>query len=432
MIDMNKPIYEMIKAQKEGQSIGLFSVCSAHPTIIDSCVKFAAEHKIPVLIEATCNQVNQFGGYTGLVPDQFAKFVSNLVAQHHFPGDLFMLGGDHLGPYPWRNDPCEIAMQNARRLVHEYVQAGFSKIHLDASMRCADDDPSKPLPIELVAERTVILCRVAEETAEQLETAEMPVYVIGSEVPLPGGTEGQEDTLSVTSVEDVSAVIDAVKHTLKTYGLAQAWERVVAVVVQPGVEFGEDHVLSYDRLQAKHLSEHIHQNRQLVFEAHSTDYQTQQSLKGLVEDHFAILKVGPELTFAYREAVFALELIERELVSPELTSNLRFVIDEVMLDNPVHWNAYYRGTEKEMAVARMFSYSDRIRYYWSEPRVRKALSRLMKNLETVQLPDPLLSQYLPEQYLKISQGVLSKNPMSIIEDKIQHILEKYAIACGLI
>jgi len=429
---MNKPIYNMIKAQKDGLSIGLFSVCSAHPTVIDSSVKFAAEHEIPVLIEATCNQVNQFGGYTGLVPDQFAKFASNLVNRHQLPRDLFVLGGDHLGPYPWRNDPCEIAMKNASRLVHEYVQAGFSKIHLDASMRCADDHPSQPLAFELIAERTALLCQVAEETAEQSEAAEMPVYVIGSEVPLPGGTENQEDTFTVTSVEDVSAIIDAVKHSFKTHGLEQAWERVIAVVVQPGVEFGENHILSYYSTHAKHLSEYIHQNRKLVFEAHSTDYQTTEALKGLVEDHFAILKVGPELTFAYREAVFALEMIERELLSPDLTSNLRAVIDEVMLENPVHWHAYYRGTEREMALARMFSYSDRIRYYWSEPKVKKALSRLMKNLGAVQLPEPLLSQYLPEQYRKICQGTLSNNPMAVTEDKIQQILEKYATACGLL
>ena len=429
---MNKPIYNMIKAQKDGQSIGLFSVCSAHPMVIDNSIKFAAEHKIPILIEATCNQVNQFGGYTGLAPDQFATFASNLVAQNQLPRDLFMLGGDHLGPYPWKNDLCEIAMKNARRLVHEYVQAGFSKIHLDASMHCADDDPSQPLPIELVAERTAHLCQIAEETAEQLEAAEMPVYVIGSEVPLPGGTENQEETIAVTSVEDVSAIIGAVKRSFETHGLDQAWERVIAVVVQPGVEFGENHVLNYDSTHTKHLSDYIHRNRQLVFEAHSTDYQTPGSLKGLVEGHFAILKVGPELTFAYREAVFALELIERELLSPELTSNLRIVIDEAMLENPAHWQAYYHGTEKEVAAARMFSYSDRIRYYWSVPKVKKALSRLLKNLETVQLPGPLLSQYLPEQHQKISQGKLSNNPMAIIEDKLQQTLEKYAFACGLL
>lgn len=38
----------------------------------------------------------------------------------------------------------------------------------------------------------------------------------------------------------------------------------------------------------------------LVFEAHSTDYQTKEAYKQLVHDHFAILKVGPALTFAMR------------------------------------------------------------------------------------------------------------------------------------
>ncbi len=429
---MNTSIHDMIIAQKKGQAIGLFSVCAAHPVVIESSVKFATGEDIPVLIEATCNQVNQFGGYTGLVPGQFAKQVSELIAKYQLSRDRLVLGGDHLGPYPWRGDPSAIAMQKASQLVHDYVQAGFSKIHLDASMRCADDHPK--LPMELIAERTARLCSIAEETANQIETGGMPVYVIGSEVPLPGGAENEEENISVTSVQDVSTTIEATKHAFKIHGLDQAWERVVAVVVQPGVEFGENHVLSYDRPSAKQLFEYIQKDQQLVFEAHSTDYQTPDLLKKLVEDQFAILKVGPELTFAYREAVFAMEMIVRELQDPDIhlnLSNLRNVLDEVMREKPEHWQAYYHGTEKEIAVARLYSYSDRIRYYWSDPRVQKAVDHLMNNLKEIQLPEPLLSQYLPEQYQKIRQGKLAISPMAIIEDKIQQILKKYARACGL-
>ena len=55
----------------------------------------------------------------------------------------------------------------------------------------------------------------------------------------------------------------------------------------------------------------------------------------------------------------------------------------------------------------------------------------MKNLKKLQLPEPLLSQYLPKQYQKIRHGNLLNNPMAIIEDKIQQIMKKYVIACGL-
>ena len=51
----------------------------------------------------------------------------------------------------------------------------------------------------------------------------------------------------------------------------------------------------------------------LVFEAHSTDYQPPESLSRLVIDGFAILKVGPGLTFALREALYALDEIAAAL-----------------------------------------------------------------------------------------------------------------------
>ena len=114
------------------------------------------------------------------------------------------------------------------------------------------------------------------------------------------------------------------------------------MVVQPGVEYGDDHIFDYDRAAAAELSRFITTQPGLVYEAHSTDYQTPAALRALVEDHFAILKVGPALTFAYREAVFALELIEREWLAgrPGITlSGVRSALDaitaqgEITLDN---------------------------------------------------------------------------------------------------
>mgnify|MGYP002140241092 CR=1 FL=1 len=83
-------------------------------------------------------------------------------------------------------------------------------------------------------------------------------------------------------------------------------------VVQPGVEFDHHKVIDYDRAKAARLSRALDGQPHIVFEAHSTDYQTPKALKALVEDHFAILKVGPGVTFALREAFWALDAIERE------------------------------------------------------------------------------------------------------------------------
>jgi D-tagatose-1,6-bisphosphate aldolase subunit GatZ/KbaZ len=314
------------------------------------------------------------------------------------------------------------------------VQAGYTKIHLDASMKCVDDDPDVPLPSELAAARTADLCRVAETTFAQTETGHSPpCYVIGTEVPLPGGTQEQEDEVAVTTVESAQETIEVTQEAFKQRGLDDAWERVIAVVVQPGVEYGDDTLLEYNRVEATQLSRFIEGYDHLIYEAHSTDYQTRQALRELVEDHFAILKVGPAVTFAFREAIYALAMIETEwLAKREIVSlsNLIQVLDNVLRDNPIYWQKYYTGNETQIQLARKYSFSDRSRYYWPNQEVQNALAQLIENLEQHPPPLTLLSQFLPVQYERIRMGLLENVPQQLIHDKIMHVTNDYAYACG--
>jgi D-tagatose-1,6-bisphosphate aldolase subunit GatZ/KbaZ len=142
----------------------------------------------------------------------------------------------------------------------------------------------------------------------------------------------------------------------------------------------------------------------LVYEAHSTDYQTETALRNLVRDHFAILKVGPVLTYAAREAVFALNDIEQEWITDRPRSDFRARLDEVMVAEPKYWQSYYGGTEAERTLARKYSFSDRPRYYWPDPRVDQSLQVLVKNLSENPPPLSLLSQYVPSAFKAIRKG----------------------------
>jgi len=102
-----------------------------------------------------------------------------------------------------------------------------------------------------------------------------------------------------------------------------------------------------------------------VYEAHSTDYQTPGALKGDGADHFAILKVGPWMTFAYREAVFALEAVEKEWLGAARGTSLSSVTDTLeaaMQEKPKPLENYHHGNEAALRIARKYSYSDRSRY----------------------------------------------------------------------
>jgi len=409
---------EIVAAQSRGEVRGIASVCSAHPWVLKAAMREAVG---PLLIEATCNQVNQFGGYTGMTPAEFVCYVRGIAEENNFPFESVILGGDHLGPSVWQDEPAEHAMQKAEALVRAYVRAGFVKIHLDCSMPLAGDPPGA-LAIETSARRAAYLANAAESAAAELLSA--PRYVIGSEVPVPGGAHAHEDHVQVTQVKSARQTIAVTHAAFHREGLQSAWERVIGLVVQPGVEFGHDFILDYRPEAARELSRFI-EGQPMVYEAHSTDYQTREALASLVRDHFAILKVGPALTFAFREAVFALVGVEGALLSPENHSGLMDVIEAVMVQHQEHWLKHYQGTPGQQAFARKFSLSDRIRYYWQEPRVQSSLQLLINNLTGINIPLSLISQYFPQQYEKIRRREIENTPDALITDKIISVLKNY-------
>lgn len=417
---------QIIVNHKKGQPVGITSICSAHPSVLQTAILEAARSNAPLLIEATCNQVNQDGGYTGMRPVDFLHYVQGLAAEGHLPMDRIILGGDHLGPSPWQDQPAEAAMQKAEILVKEFVRVGFGKIHLDASMKLGDDDPNKPLSPEISAQRAARLARVSE-SACILEN--QPRYVIGTEVPIPGGAKEHEEGVAVTLPRDAEQTIELTRRAFYKEGLESAWERVIGVVVQPGVEFGDDFILDYQPAKAKDLSDYIVKQPHIVYEAHSTDYQTGAALRSLVQDHFAILKVGPALTFAYREAVFSLAHIEEEFIPSEEQSHLIDTMEAVMTQDPSNWRKYYHGSEKDLVFARRYSLSDRMRYYWPNAQAQKAVEKLIANLQQNPVPVSLLSQYLPIQYQKIREGTITNTPGQIIQDQIAQVIREYQSAC---
>ena len=425
-------ILDIIRCNRASQAAGEYAVCSAHPQVIAAAAQQAYNDGSFLHVESTSNQVNQFGGYTGQNPEQFAIYVREIAQRAGLSDDRILLGGDHLGPYPWRHEPSSTAMEKALNLVRACVLARYQKIHLDASMSCADDG-TRALDERTVADRAAALCQAAESAFRELPSNSPPLlYVIGTEVPTPGGELSPEPSIAVTTAGQVQETLHAFHQAFVKRGLDAAWQRVIGLVVQPGVEFGDDNVFQYSRPNAKPLSTALPATPELVYEAHSTDYQLPSALKELVEDHFAILKVGPELTFAFREAIFALSSIEEEMLRGRSAriSRIREALDAAMLREPKYWIDYYRGDENDVRLSRFYSYSDRCRYYWPDVQVQKEIKVLMDNL-TLHPPVPtLISQYLPLEYEAIRAGALQPRPSDIVEAQIGQVLQKYAKACG--
>ena len=428
------PLRRLVTVQKEGKATGIYSACSANRFVIEAAIKKAKDDNSCVLIESTANQCDQFGGYTGMTPEDFKNYVFEVAKKYDFDTDRLFLGGDHLGPLTFANEDEEKAMKKAEDLIRAYVAAGFTKIHIDTSMKVASDDPNVRLSDETIAKRGVRLAKVAEETFKELlkknPDATEPIYIVGSEVPIPGGSQSAKDEgVEVTKVKDFQNTYKTFEKAFKDAGLDEAWEKVIALVVQPGVEEKDAGCTEYDRAKAKDLMAAIKEYPNIVYEGHSTDYQTKIKLRELVEDGVAILKVGPGLSFAAREALFALSFAEDEYYEGTDTkrSDFRAVLEAEMLKNDKNWKKHYHGSEHELYLKRKYSFSDRSRYYMSLKSVEDAIEVLLENFKDG-VPLNLLSQFMPIQYTKVREGLLENKPEELILDRVINTIDEYLYA----
>jgi D-tagatose 6-phosphate 4-epimerase len=405
---------------------GIPSICSAHPVVIEAAMLRAAREGSHLLIEATCNQVNQDGGYTGMTPLDFREFVEKLAEKTGFPLSRLVLGGDHLGPNPWKHLPAEEAMSKAVAMIEAFATAGFTKLHLDTSMGCLGEQPA--LADAVTASRAARLAAAAENVLRDRGQV-LPVYIVGTEVPIPGGAMEELDELEITSPDAAVETVRVHEAAFRDAGVSDAFHRVIAAVVQPGVEFGNHNVIAYVPEKARALSAALRDMRGLVFEAHSTDYQTRDALRSLVSDGFAILKVGPGLTFALREAFYALDLIAEFLFPGRRSETLATVIERVMLHDPGNWEKYYHGSADERRLQRHFSYSDRMRYYWPNPEIAAAVQTLFELLEGVTIPETMISQYMQGLYWRVRAGVVKPEARELAIGAVDIMLEDYFEAC---
>ena len=119
--------FEWFKQETGFPGAGVFSVCSAHPLVLRTALRSAREAGTPVLVESTVNQVNPDGGYTGMRPADFQRFLEELAASEQFPAEKSFWVATIWGPIPgtsslqitpwkrpgcWPNSPCRRATGN--------------------------------------------------------------------------------------------------------------------------------------------------------------------------------------------------------------------------------------------------------------------------------------------------------------------------------
>ena len=408
----------VVRDNRQGLRRALPSWCTAHPETLAAILAAHRDNDDPILIEATCNQVNQEGGYTGLTPRAFRAFVEGLAKEEGIDARRLLFGGDHLGPNPWRHLTSHEAMSRAGEMVRAYVEAGYIKIHLDASMRCADDGS---LQESEIAGRAAELCAIAELASSEPSL----VYVVGTEVPIPGGETTPLSAHAVTPAANVHRTIDLHDKAFASRGLGGVMRRVIAIVVQPGVDFNNNEILHFDKTAAASLVEALAEYPTIAFEGHSTDFQSETALAGLVDCNFAFLKVGPELTFAFREAVFAMASADTVFAGLGDSAVVR-ALEEVMDADPSQWRPYV-AEGRDARIDRLFGLSDRVRYYWGKQSVKSAVDAQMARFASKDISPGVLRQFIGALESDKPSTTLSKR---VIEARVQKVVRRYRDAAG--
>ena len=409
---------EVIRRNRAGQAVAIASVCSAHPDVLAASLLLAAEKGRALVVEATSNQVNQDGGYTGMRPADFISFVHAIADRAGMDRAGVIFGGDHLGPQVWRKDPAEAAMAQARVLVAEYVRAGFRKIHLDCSQGCAGE-PAQ-LGDALAASRAAGLAKAALAACDDPDKL---LFVIGTEVPPPGGARADASgDIAPTTTASAVATLAAHAEAFRTAGIGSALAQVGGLVLQPGVEFSPMHVHPMPLDRDPGLLAVLGDWPQLCLEAHSTDYQHPATFPRLAELGFAFQKVGPALTFAYRSALYALDALR---LQAGWGGGLAAAMEAVMLADPQYWQGHYRGDSGDLRVERHFGLADRIRYYWPKPAAQAAVADLFAAFQGRSLPGPLLAQGFSDQEIEDAARSGGDLPRALVLARIQAALTPY-------
>tara|TARA_B100000767_G_C19718103_1_gene515916 strand:+ start:141 stop:1364 length:1224 start_codon:yes stop_codon:yes gene_type:complete len=390
------------------------SFCTANFDVIESIFYYCLINKFPCLIECTSNQVNQDGGYTFTTPKLFVKKINKLRKKIKLNKSQLFLGGDHLGPLPWKNNTNKTALKKSIKLINNFLNEKFDKIHIDTSIKCKND---QLINNEIIFDRT---CKILNSPIIK-KKIDNKFLVIGTEVPLSGSDDDKK--VIITSMKKIK--IEALKFQNLLVNL-KLKKKIFGLVIEPGMKYMNSSIkkpIFTKFLNKKKFSK----ANDFVFEAHSTDYQPKKILLNLVDNNFKFLKVGPELTYNYSRSLFFMNKIENKFFKNP-TSDIKKNILLSMKEKNKYWKEYY---DKNNDLLLLNSKLDRSRYYLNTKNVENSIRILKNNINILDKKNIIsfIGNNFKKDFLFYNKKRLS-NFDNIKLIFISKTLKRYFSACG--
>ena len=412
-------LFSEMRQRAKGKNLrGFYGIHSTHPLVLRAAMRQALGDGNVLLVEF---DGPQRGKNSIKRPGDYTLFLNKLACDNGFPPERLVIGSGQM-----RVNSRQVLQEEQSRLqfhekavawVVECVNAGFEKIYLESGELTESGQ---------IAALQADLCRAAENAFERAGTGKgQPYYVLGT---LFTAADENKQLKPEEIVDSVTAIWKAGKKAFQAAGLEDAWQRVIALAVQPEMGYTDYEVKPYQSETALGLKQLSEKYGRFVYEVPSADYQPSLSVERLHADRFAILGIGPELTFTMREALFSLAMLENEWMIGKpgaRLSNLIVELDKAMQLDPQGWRDVYKGNGFEQLLARKYSCRDLSRNYWQERDVEAAVEQLMKNLVQNPPPLPILRQFFAGGY-ELAGDTLGGNwPEELLIRKIQNVIEPY-------
>ena len=422
-------LIDIIEANRGGERKGIYAVESQNLTMQEAYLRQALADSSPALFEICADMMDSHGQSGKMLPVEFIANVKRNAQKTGFPRDRLFFGINNINPSLWKDESVESALKNTCAFISDLVSLGFNKLGIHAGIPLKGDPADQQLSQEIIIAREATLYQAAEGAAAALPDEEKPLYVIDVH-PGQGMTE---DQTNIVHKEDVEIAVDRFAKTVATAGLLEMKERLLAARIFLGAGYDSEKVIPFGSSLLKELGGCVYGDKPVVLEVLQTDFQPQMVLNQLVDNHFAFLSIGPELTYTMREALFSMAIMENETMIGKpgvYLSNFIIELDRAMQSDPRYWQEYYKGNGFEQLIARKYSLYDRARFYWEDKEVRKMKKRLFDNLIQHPVPLTVLRQFMPYQYERVAAGELENKPDALVMDAVRHALRRYSHACG--
>jgi tagatose-1,6-bisphosphate aldolase non-catalytic subunit AgaZ/GatZ len=347
----------------------VLAICPNSEAVVKAAMVAAREAAAPLFFAATLNQVDVDGGYTGWTQGDFVRLAREMAARYGYEGPI-VVGLDHGGP--WLKDkqtqegwPLERAMQGVRDSLSACLDAGYDLLHVDPTVD-RTLPKGRPMPIELVIERTLELIEHAESHRRRKRLPPVSYEV---------GTEEVHGGLADMGV--FRRFLDGLKQGLDRMGMAEVWP--CFVVGKVGTDL---HTTEFDPAVAQRLAA-VAAEYGSVIKGHYTD--SVSNPEAYPRAGMGGANVGPEFTEAEYQALEELVQMEEALALRSRSGMMAALREAVVASG--RWEKWRLLDEQgksfdELSPERQgWLVRTGCRYIWSEPEVVAARQRLYANVE---------------------------------------------------